>query len=344
VNAFLVIGGAGFIGCNLAARLVEEGKHVIVFDNLARAGSQENLNWLQSTYHDAIEFVYGDIRSEHTSLIPLMDKSEGVFHLAAQVAVTLSIQDPRADFATNALGTLNVLEAIRLSSRKPPLIFASTNKVYGCLDDLKLVEVGRRWVCPGLDSGIEEDRQLDFHSPYGCSKGAADQYVRDYSRVFGLQTVVLRQSCIFGRNQFGVEDQGWVAHFIISTYFGRPITIFGDGKQVRDILWVDDLVDLYLLSLNHIDKVSGEVLNIGGGPKHTLSLIELIEDLKIRLHKDFSVHFAPARLGDQRLFVCDLTKVRRLLGWAPEVDINTGIRLYLDWVKDNEERLRRILA
>ncbi|HYO78644.1 MAG TPA: NAD-dependent epimerase/dehydratase family protein, partial [Thermoanaerobaculia bacterium] len=274
----LITGGCGFVGTNLAHRLLSEGQRVCVFDNLSRPGVERNLEWLRATHGDNLIVKMADVR-DAGAVREAVRRASQVFHLAAQVAVTTSVGDPLADFEINARGTLNVLEAIRNSVHRPPLFFTSTNKVYGGLDDVALREERLRYT-PADDAiaqnGISELRPLDFHSPYGCSKGTADQYVLDYARTYGIQAVVFRMSCIYGPHQFGTEDQGWVAHFLIRALNHQPITIYGDGKQVRDILYVDDLVNAFQLASEKIDVCSGNAFNIGGGAENTVSLRELL--------------------------------------------------------------------
>lgn len=330
----LVIGGAGFIGSNLVASLLKSGETVTIFDNLSRNGSVKNLNWLKSLY-PSLEFIKADIITDQDLLNNAVKSADRIYHLAAQVAVTTSVENPHHDFEVNALGTLNVLEALRLFNPKATLIFASTNKVYGGLEDLELVESETDYRFKSL-IGIDESRLLDFHSPYGCSKGCADQYVRDYSRIYNLNTVVFRQSCIYGPHQFGVEDQGWVAWFIIAILTNQAITIYGDGKQVRDILYVDDLVNAYQMAADNIQKTKGEIFNIGGGANNCLSIYF---DLKSKLKKlvgiTFDPHFLPARPGDQKIFVSDISKAKKVFGWEPKIGIDNGIENLYSWVKEN---------
>src|SRR3990172_406111 len=273
---WLVTGGAGFIGANAAARLAREGNEVVVYDNFSRLGSKQNARWLSA--QRGLRILPGDVRDWRalTHLFQVFGPFDVVLHLAAQVVVTTSVADPRTDFETNALGTFNVCEAVRQFAPGAVLLNASTNKVYGGMDDAAVVERGGRYVYADLPYGVSEDQPVDFHSPYGCSKGAGDQYVRDYARIYGLRTVNFRQSCIYGYRQFGVEDQGWVAWFTIAALLGRPITVYGDGKQVRDVLFIDDLVDCYLAAVRQIDAVAGQTFNIGGGTEHSLSLLELL--------------------------------------------------------------------
>jgi CDP-paratose 2-epimerase len=329
-----VTGGAGFIGTNLAARIQDRGGHPVVFDDLSRPGSETNLEWLKG--RGEITFVRGDVRNPVavSEALRRHRDSGAIFHLAAQVAVTTSLADPRHDFEVNALGTFNVLEAARAHAPRTPFIFASTNKVYGSLEDLAVEDTGKRYVLRDRPAGVAEDRGLDFHSPYGCSKGAADQYVVDYSRIYGLPTVAFRQSCIYGRRQMGVEDQGWVAWFLIAAVSGRPITIYGDGKQVRDILFCDDLVALYLAAVDRIEAVRGRAYNVGGGPTNTLSLLELLGAMdELGLRPD--VKYAGTRPGDQKVFVADIGAARRDLEWTPKVDPRTGVRELARWIEEN---------
>ena len=338
----LITGGAGFIGCNTARRFMDKGHEVVVFDNLSRKGCQANLEWLHA--HGQFGFVEGDVR-DGQHLVGVFSSSSAfdvVIHLAAQVAVTTSVSNPREDFDINALGTFNLLEAVRLSSTSPVLLYASTNKVYGRMEDVTVLETKNRYQYENYPLGITEERSLDFHSPYGCSKGAADQYVRDYARIYGLRTVVLRQSCIYGYRQFGIEDQGWVAWFIIASQLGKPITIYGNGKQVRDILFIDDLIDVYELVIQNIDKVSGQAFNIGGGPDNQMSLLELLEQIK-KLSGSYPENsFADWRPGDQPVFVSNIAKAKSLLGWRPKVNTTTGIEKLYGWVSDNLDLLAKM--
>jgi CDP-paratose 2-epimerase len=258
-----------------------------------------------------------------------------VLHLAGQVAVTTSVKNPRMDFQANALGTFNLLEALRLAKVQAPIIYASTNKVYGGMEDVGVVEREGRYTYRDVPNGIAETHQLDFHSPYGCSKGAADQYVRDYARIYGLRTVVMRQSCIYGYRQFGLEDQGWVAWFIIAAQLGKPISIYGDGKQVRDILFVEDLIDAYEAAAARIEQVKGGVFNLGGGRANTISLLDLLGYLGERLGKPVPVTKMPWRPGDQRCFIADTTKAQRELGWTPKTSWRQGLDKLYDWVEQN---------
>ncbi len=337
----LITGGAGFIGSNLVRRLVQEGHSVVVYDDLSRLGTDKNVAWLRSLPSGGGEhsghwtLVQADIRDFPTLRGAAAD-ADVIYHLASQVAVTTSVQDPRHDFEVNALGTFNVLEAARLSGRRPIVLYASTNKVYGGMEDVVVVEGETGYAYRDYPSGIPETYPLDFHSPYGCSKGAGDQYVRDYARIYGLPTVVFRQSCIYGTRQFGVEDQGWVAWFLIALATGQPITIYGDGKQVRDVLWVDDLLDLYQAAVDRIEVAAGQVYNAGGGAENTLAVwSELGPMLETLLGHDVDVTYDDWRPGDQRIFVADIQKAERELHWRPEVGRTEGVRQLYDWVVAN---------
>jgi CDP-paratose 2-epimerase len=337
----VIVGGAGFIGSNAAVRFMREGHSVAVIDDLSRVGTDKNLAWLRE--QGLTEFSRTDIRDAkalEAALAPHAD-ARAVLHLAAQVAVTTSVVDPRTDFEINALGTFNVLEAVRKVAREALVVFASTNKVYGGLEHLEVKEVNGRYQLTSRPHGIPETEPLDFHSPYGCSKGAADQYVIDYSRIYGLRTVALRQSCIYGRRQFGVEDQGWVAWFTIAAKQGRPITIYGDGKQVRDALFVDDLIDLYATCIEKPDVVSGKAFNVGGGPGNQLSLLELLADLERKYGVTIQRSFSDTRPGDQPVFVADIRKAERELGWKPKTSVPEGVAILAEWVSDNASLFQR---
>lgn len=338
-RTLLITGGAGFIGSNYVSRLLSRGEKVWVYDNLSRAGGPRNLNWLQETYgKDSFEFIQGDVR-DISLLSSAVKQADAVVHLASQVAVTTSLRDPRDDFEINALGTFNVLEAVRLAGHKPPVLYSSTNKVYGEMDDLKVEEGETSYRYADLPYGVPETQPLDFHSPYGCSKGAGDQYVRDYARIFDLPTVVFRQSCIYGPRQFGIEDQGWVAWFVIAAVTGRPITIYGDGKQVRDVLYIEDLLDAYDAALDDLDTAAGNVYNVGGGPENTLSIwVEFGPLLEELLGRQIPVTRKEWRPGDQRVFIADIRKAGRELGWQPGIDVKTGLRLLVNWVTAHRDQ------
>lgn len=335
----LITGGAGFVGINLADRLLREDRRVLLLDNLCRAGVDRNLRWLQSRHGDQVRLLVGDVR-DRRAVADAVSAASAVFHLAAQVAVTASLSDPVEDFEVNACGTLNVLEALRAARRPVPLIFTSTNKVYGVLSDVRLsrrdgrYEPDDRRLAVG---GVEEDRPLDFHSPYGCSKGTADQYVADYARSYGLLTVTFRMSCIYGPHQQGTEDQGWVAHFLIRAMRGQPITIYGDGGQVRDILYVDDLVDALWRAREHADRLAGRAFNIGGGPANAVSLLDLIELIEELEGSRPEIRFEDWRRGDQRYFVADTSRFGRETSWRPRVPVRDGVQRLRRWLWEDRE-------
>lgn len=338
----LIIGGAGFIGINSAKKFIEDGCQVTIFDNLSRNGTDKNMKWLETEYAGKYDFIRGDVRFDQELLAQAVEASDAVLHLAAQVAVTTSVADPRTDFEINALGTLNVLEAIRKSEKKPLIIYTSTNKVYGDLERSAVKEEDSRYALLDYPAGVPETYLLDFHSPYGCSKGAADQYVRDYARIYGLKTVVLRQSCIYGRHQFGIEDQGWIAWFIIAHLTGRPISLYGNGKQVRDVLFVDDLVNLYQKLIDKIETVAGKIYNVGGGMENSISLLEFIQKLKKNHDFDIRHEVKETRPGDQKVFVSDNQKLADDLGWSPTVGVDEGIDKLVKWVQENLDRIRSL--
>jgi CDP-paratose 2-epimerase len=333
----LITGGAGFVGSNLADRLLGMGRPVHIFDNCSRPGVEANLQWLRERHGSLLTVERGDVR-DPDAVRRAVATADSVFHLAAQVAVTTSLTDPLTDFEVNTRGTLNVLEAVRGSARPTPAIVTSTNKVYGALDDIALSEQGKRWNPADVhvrQRGIGESHPLDFHSPYGCSKGAADQYVLDYARSFGLRTAVFRMSCIYGPRQFGTEDQGWVAHFLLSALEGRPVSLFGDGKQVRDILFVDDLVNALLLAETDMDHIAGRAFNVGGGVANTVSLLEML-DLIAELHGERPrATFSDWRTGDQRYYVSDTTRLRNATGWEPRVSVQQGIERLYHWLVES---------
>jgi len=346
----LVTGGAGFVGCNLADRLLRDGRRVVVFDNLSRAGVERNLAWLRATHGDRVTFVEGDVR-DRAAVARAVRAPHGsphgapvadVFHFAAQVAVTTSLVDPVEDFEVNARGTLNVLEAVRAAGGAAgaaiPVLFTSTNKVYGELSDVAEAtgEGGARRYVPAdagvAASGIGESRPLDFHSPYGCSKGTADQYVCDYARSFGIPAVVFRMSCIYGPRQFGTEDQGWVAHFLIRALRGEPITLYGDGLQVRDVLFVGDLVEAFLLARANVARLAGRAFNIGGGPGNTTSLLELVDRLGALVGRTPRVSFEGWRTGDQKWYVSDVRAFGAATAWAPRTSLDAGLARLHAWL------------
>lgn len=336
----LITGGAGFVGVNLAAHLLVRGEAVRILDSLIRPGSERNLKWLQQCYPDGVDFIHADVRNPQAVAVA-MQGIEHVVHLAAQVAVTSSLVNPAFDFDVNGFGTLNVLEAARRAHRAPSLLFTSTNKVYGGLEDLRLRAEGQRYM-PVSERvrarGIDESHGLDFHSPYGCSKGAAEQYVLDYARSFGLRTTVFRMSCIYGPHQNGNEDQGWVAHMIRKALAAEPITIYGDGKQVRDVLFIDDLLDAFGRARRAIDRLSGRAFNIGGGARNTVSLLELIEQLEQVLGRRVELSFDAWRTGDQRYYVSDTTRYESATGWQPRTRVSQGIDVLFDWFRGDDPR------
>lgn len=350
VRPIAVVGGAGFIGANLADSYLAEGRDVLVVDNLSRPGVESNLAWLRERHPDRLHACIADVRDAAGIDAALADAG-AVFHLAAQVAVTTSLDAPRRDFAVNAEGTLNVLEAVRRAGGDVPVIFASTNKVYGNLADVDLAELDDRYL-PRLDAlrnhGVGEDRPLDFCTPYGCSKGVADQYVLDYAKSYGLPTAVLRMSCIYGPRQFGTEDQGWVAHFLIKALRGERITVFGDGKQVRDILHVADAVAAYRAVLDRIDAVRGQVFNLGGGPANAVSLRMVIREIARAIDRPVAVDADEWRQGDQFYFVADTRKLRDALGWTASIPWRDGLRDLAGWLATHTAgdapETRRLLA
>jgi len=331
----LVTGGAGFVGTNVADRLLRGGSRVRLFDNLSRPGVDRNVRWLKSRYGAQVQLQFGDVR-DIAALRTALRGVDRVFHFAAQVAVTTSLVDPMEDFDFNAKGTLSLLEAARSLDEPPSLLFTSTNKVYGDLGDVRLCRSNRRYVPASRRTathGIGEGRALDFHSPYGCSKGAAEQYVLDYARTFRLPATVFRMSCIYGPHQFGTEDQGWVAHFAIQALNGRPLTLYGDGLQVRDVLFVDDLADAMILAHQQIERTAGRAFNIGGGPANTISLLELIDLLREIVGVPPVFTLEPWRTADQRYYVSDVRKFSSLTGWAPRTNVHDGVTRLMDWLR-----------
>jgi CDP-paratose 2-epimerase len=334
----LITGGAGFVATNMADRLARDGWRVRLFDNLSRPGVERNVQWLTRRYRDRIDLTVGDVR-DAAAVREAVTGVERVFHFAAQVAVTTSLTDPILDFDVNARGTLNLLEALRERDDPPSLLFTSTNKVYGHLHDIGLRAAASRYepTDPQVAArGISEQRCLDFHSPYGCSKGAAEQYVLDYARTFGLRATVFRMSCIYGPHQFGNEDQGWVAHFVIQALKRRPLTLYGDGLQVRDVLFVDDLIEAMLLAHDNSERLSGQAFNIGGGRENTISLLELIDAIGGTLGVRPAYRCEPWRTADQRYYVSDTAKFRSATGWAPRVPVLEGVERLSAWLVDSE--------
>ena len=334
----IITGGAGFIGSNAASFFLNRGDEVIIYDNLSRSGSKKNLTWLRSLGRK-FTLIEGQItsRKDVSKLSVAFPNADAIIHLAAQVAVTSSVTDPRADFEINALGTFNLLEEIRKSGTKAKIIYSSTNKVYGSMETVKVIEGKTRFSYKDLLNGVPETQPLDFHSPYGCSKGTADQYMHDYMRIYGLDTTVLRQSCIYGPHQFGVEDQGWVAWFIIASVLGKPMTIYGNGKQVRDILYIDDLVRAYDLVIQKKDRTKGNIYNIGGGPTNSMSVwFEFKPILEELLGHPLKAKFSDWRPGDQPIYISDIRKAHKDFGWKPSVSIKTGISRLFEWVSSNK--------
>jgi CDP-paratose 2-epimerase len=336
----VIVGGAGFIGTNVARRFLDAGESVLIYDSLARRGGERNLEWLKETYGERVRVQIGDVRDSLAVRRALAD-ARLVFHFAAQVAVTTSLVDPVHDFDVNLRGTLTLLEELRRSGRPIPLLYTSTNKVYGDLAALPLRELPTRyepadpWTAA---SGIDERWPLELASPYGCSKGGAEQYVLEYTRSFGLKAVVARMSCIYGPHQLGTEDQGWVAHFLRCAVHGRPITVYGDGKQVRDILYVEDLVEAFVLLLERIDEISGQAFNLGGGPGNALSLLELIELMGAIRGAPIPVSHDLWRTSDQRYYVSNTRKVEKATGWQPRVSAADGVARLYDWLEDQAPR------
>lgn len=336
LHRYLITGGAGFIGSNYVYRLLSRGENVTIFDNLSRPGSHINIEWLQDCFgKDAFQLIIGDIR-DNSVIEQAVKEAEIIIHLAGQVAVTTSVLNPREDFEINALGTFNVLEAARSSDNNPIFVYASTNKVYGRMDDVRILEMDSRYRYQDFQEGISEQQNLDFHSPYGCSKGCGDQYVRDYFRLYGIPSVVLRQSCIYGPRQFGIEDQGWVAWFVIASVIGKQISIFGDGKQVRDTLHIDDLLDIYDLVISKIEISAGQVYNVGGGSKNTISIWKefgpILEEL---IGRPLDINKYDWRPGDQKIYISNIRKVENDLGWRPKICFQEGIEHLFQWVEEN---------
>ena len=332
----VVTGGAGFLGSNIVDALAARGEDVLVFDSLSRPRVAENLAWLRERHPGQVQVTVADIRDQ-SRLAEAVRGAKAVVHLAAQVAVTTSVSDPVEDFEINARGTLNVLEAVRAGAPEAPVLFASTNKVYGKLMPLEaMAQEGERYrpADAAFAGGLDETTPLSFYSPYGCSKGVADQYVLDYARIYGLRTAVFRMSCLYGPRQFGTEDQGWVAHFLISALSGQPITIYGDGYQVRDVLFVDDAVNAYLTAIDRMDALAGRAFNLGGGPENTLSLRELLGLIADVTGRAPQVRFGPWRPGDQPWYVSNTTALRQACGWRAETGVRAGLGRLADWLRE----------
>lgn len=327
----LITGGAGFIGSNAARSFSQRHWQLSILDNLSRPSARRNLEWLRET--TSFDFVQSDIRDANI-IGALIGRGnfDVILHLAGQVAVTTSVQDPRTDLEVNVLGTFNIVEAIRRYSPETILLNASTNKVYGKLAGHSIREGTKRYYFSDSEAGVNEEQRLEFYSPYGCSKGAAEQYVLDYSRIYGIKAVNFRQSCIYGERQFGLEDQGWAAWFMIAHLLRKPITVFGNGKQVRDMLHVDDLIDVYGAAIANISKVSGKTLNIGGGTANTLSLLEYFELLETLSGRRVSYALSGARPGDQQVYISDISRAKRELAWSPSIQIRDGLGRLYNWV------------
>lgn len=333
-----ITGGAGFIGSNTAQYYLSKKHSVTILDNFSRRGSRDNIKWLAEQFKENLHVVEGDIRYNTDLLGKHINKADFVLHLAGQVAVTSSVLNPQEDFDINAKGTINVLEAIRNSKSNPVMLYSSTNKVYGALSNLEILEKQSRYDYANLPFGVSEQQNLDFYSPYGCSKGAADQYVRDYARIYGLNTIVFRQSCIYGPRQFGIEDQGWIAWFLIALAQSKKITIYGNGKQVRDVLYINDLIRAFDLAFENKKITKGQVYNIGGGVKRSISVWFELQPLLEKLQgKKINYQFAKERPGDQHIYISDIRKAKKDFGWQPEVHVDEGIKKLYQWVRDNRE-------
>jgi len=339
----LITGGAGFVGSNTADTLLKKGYEVTILDNLSRKGTEKNLEWLKNNHKD-LEFMKADVRDFDVMKSACMDK-DLIFHLAAQVAVTTSIKNPKDDFDINALGTFNVLEAARLSKSNPIVVYSSTNKVYGNnvnLIPLKISNTRYEFDDPNFENGVPETLSTDAneHTPYGSSKYMADLYTRDFAAVYGMNTISFRMSCVYGTRQFGNEDQGWIAHFVISSILARPLIVFGDGKQVRDVLFIDDLLDALLLATDNIKKTRGQAYNIGGGINNTISLLELIDLLKKSIGKNILYSFSDWRPFDQKVYISDIRKAKQDFGWEPKISAEEGIKKLIGWVGENIDIIR----
>lgn len=337
---YLITGGCGFVGSNLAAEVLKRGEELVVFDNLFRHGSSDNLNWLRKKGN--FTFYPFDIRNYNdVETVILEEKPDVIFHLAGQVAMTTSISNPRLDFEINTIGTHNLLDSLRKHSPNTMVLYSSTNKVYGDFANLTFEEKDTRYTCLEYPEGFDENIPLDFHSPYGCSKGAADQYLLDYARIFNIKTVVFRHSSMYGGNQHATIDQGWIGWFcqkaldIKNEIAKEPFTISGTGKQVRDVLHADDVVSLYFNAVENIDKVKGQAFNIGGGVEYSLSLLELFILLEELLGIKMEFTQLPPRESDQLIFIADISKIYNLTGWKPKVTANEGIEKMINWLSRN---------
>ncbi|MBA3901157.1 MAG: GDP-mannose 4,6-dehydratase, partial [Bacteroidetes bacterium] len=335
----LITGGSGFIGTNVAQHYLLLGKPVMIFDNLSKPGVEQNLQWLIEKYGKDVKIEIADIRNEF-AVKKAVGNAEQIFHFAAQVALTTSIIDPKNDFDINAMGTLNILNAMTKQQTPPSLVFTSSNKVYGQMEDLDLEVSGSKYLPSDGELnkyGISENRKLEFHSPYGCSKGTADQYVLDFARTFALPATAFRLSCVYGPHQYGTEDQGWVAHFMLNALNGKPLNIYGDGKQVRDLLYVEDLVEAFILAQANISNIAGQPFNIGGGPENALSLINVLEMISKASKKEIDVKYSPWRERDQKYYVSDIRKFELATGWLPKTGVATGLEKLYNWLKNIKE-------
>lgn len=339
MKTIIITGGCGFIGTNAADYFSKKGYRVVIYDNLSRVGARENLSWIRK--NKDIVIIKGDIRDNlKLELTFRKYKPEKVLHLAAQVTMVTSVKKPREDFEINALGTFNVLEALRKEAPEATMLYSSTNKVYGEMTDVKVIEEEKRYRYADID-GVAEDRGLDFHGPYGCSKGTGDQYTIDWARIYGLKTVVFRQSGIYGPHQFGIEEQGWLAWLINALLFDKPVTIYGDGKQVRDVLYIDDLLNAYDSALENIKETRGKAFNVGGGKQYSLSIWELFQVLEKLSNKKFKYTFGEWRPGDQKVYISNISKIKNTVGWSPKVSANEGVEKLYNWIKDNKATVLR---
>lgn len=338
----LITGGCGFIGTNTAIFFSNKGWKIVIVDNLSRRGSEINAALLSGK--DNIRLITNvNIEQKSAQDLIFQEKPNVIIHAAAQVAVTTSVENPIFDFEVNAKGTLNMLEAARPLSKKPIFIFTSTNKVYGGMENVGILEKTDHYEYYGMPFGVSEGQNVDFHSPYGCSKGCADQYVRDYFRIYDLPTIVFRQSCIYGPNQFGVVDQGWVSYLTMSALFGKPIVVYGDGKQVRDLLFMNDLSKAFELAINNINKTAGQIYNIGGGPNNSVSLLKFLLFLEKKMDKKIIFDFNDWRPGDQKVYISDIRKAKKDFEWEPEFSFDAGFEKMFNWIRDNERMLRKFV-
>ena len=340
-NIVLITGGCGFIGTNAAAYYLKKGYKVIAFDNLSRNGTKENLKWLKKQEGNFI-FIKGDVRDDKKLLETFGKyKPDLVLHLAAQTTMVNSIKNPREDFEVNALGTFNLLEAMRKTKSRASAIFSSTNKVLGDLSYIPTIEKEKRYEYNKYTKGVDENFPLNFYGPYGCSKGCGDQYFLDYARIFGLNTVVFRQSTIYGPHQFGIEEQGWIAWFCNCLLFGKPVTIYGSGKQVRDVLYIPDLILAFDLAAKNIKKTRGKAYNIGGGAKFSLSILELSEILEKISGNTINYKFGPWRSGDQKIYISDITRAKKDFGWSPKISPKEGVKKLYNWISENKTLIKK---